>query len=118
MSDVVDGVAHHDEAGEAQAEGEAIPLAGVDAAHAEDVGVDEAAGEEFHPAALLADRTAGAAADEALDVELETGLNEGKVAGTQAHGHFAVEDGGEQGLHEVEQVGDGDRSEEHTSELQ
>src|ERR1039458_7374434 len=108
MADVVDGVAHHDEAREAQAEGEAVPLGGVDAAHAEDVGVDEAAGEEFHPAALLADRTAGTAADEALDVELEAGLDEGKIAGTQTDRHVAVEDGGEQGPHEVEQVGDGD----------
>src|SRR5580658_5370275 len=69
QADIIDGVAHHGQARESQAEGEATPLVRIDTAHAQDFGMHQATGHELHPAALLADGAAGTAANEALDVE-------------------------------------------------
>ena len=57
---------------------------------------------------MLAGGAALAAADQAGDVQLEAGLNEGEEAGTQAHLDVLAEHFGEHRLHEVDQVGDGD----------
>ena len=92
VADVVDAVAHHGQARQAQAEGEAVPLFRVDAAHAQHVGVHQAAAQQLHPAALLADRAAGAAADQALDVQLEARFDEREKAGPQPHRDLALED--------------------------
>src|ERR1035438_355904 len=81
---IVDAVPHHDEARETQAEGETAPLLGIDAAGAQHVGVHQAAGQQFHPAALLADRAAGAAANQALDIQFEARFDERKIARTKA----------------------------------
>ncbi len=45
-----------------------------------------------------------AAADQALDIEFEAGLDERKESRAQPHRHVALEDRGEQRLHEVDQV--------------
>ena len=50
LADVVDAVAHHGQAVDAEAEGEARPLLGVDAARREHVGVDHAAAAQLEPA--------------------------------------------------------------------
>jgi hypothetical protein len=41
------------------------------------------------------------------------GSTNGKVAGPQPHGDFAIEDGAEQRLHEVDEMGDGDVAIDH-----
>ena len=61
VADVLDAVAHHHEAVDAEAEREARPRRGVDAARAQHVRVDEAAAEELDPAGALADGAALAA---------------------------------------------------------
>src|SRR4051812_18017581 len=82
-ADIVDRVPHHDKPGEAQAEGEAVPLGGIDAADAKHAGIHETAWKQFHPAAVLADGTAAATADQTLDIQLEAGLDERKEAGPE-----------------------------------
>ena len=57
---------------------------------------------------MLAGGAALAAADQAGDVQLEAGLNEGEEARTQAHLDVLAEHLAQHGLHEVDQVGDGD----------
>src|ERR1035438_8633316 len=63
--------------------------------------------------ALLAHRAARAAANQALNVQLETRLDEREISRPQPHGYFAVEDGGQQGLPALEQVGDGNVAIDH-----
>src|SRR5579863_2990125 len=94
-ANIVDGVAHHGQAREPQAEGEAAPLIRINTAHVQDVGMHQAAGHQLNPAALLADGAAGATADEALNVELEAGFHERKISGAQADGDFAMKNGAE-----------------------
>ena len=79
-ADIVDCVTHHDQAGEAETEGETVPFGGIDAAFAQDVRIDQTAGQQFHPAAVFADRAASAAADQAADIEFEARLDEGEIA--------------------------------------
>ena len=55
----------------------------------------------------------GAIADQALNIEFETGLDERKIAGTQTHRHIALEDSAQQRLHEVDQVRDRDFAIDH-----
>ena len=45
LANVIDGVTHHNKAGEAEAEGKTAVLFGVDAAETEDVRMDETAGQ-------------------------------------------------------------------------
>ena len=73
-----------------EAESEAAPLVGIDAAHAQNVGMHQAARQQLHPAALLAHRATGAAADQALDIELEARFDEGEIAGPQPHRDLAL----------------------------
>ena len=92
QTDVVDAVAHHGQARQSQAEGEAAPLIRIDAAHPQHIRIHQAARQQFHPAALLADRAAGTAANQALDVQLETGFDERKVSRPKAHRDLAEEE--------------------------
>ena len=64
MADVVDAVAHHHEAGEAEAEGPAFVFAGVDAACFEDVFVHHSGTHEFDPTGFFTNAAAFSATDE------------------------------------------------------
>src|SRR5260370_39490198 len=108
QADIVDAIAHHHQAGEPKAKRKAAPLFGIDAAHAQYVGMHQAAGQQFHPPAPLTHRATGSAADQALDVELEPRFHEPEVSRTQPHHHVALEDRAQQRLHEIDHVGDGD----------
>src|SRR5579863_5005526 len=90
---VVDRVTHHDQAGEAESKRETAPLPGIDAAFEQHVRVDQAARQQFHPAALFANRAAGSATDQAPNIEFEAGLDEREIARTQPHSNFSPEDG-------------------------
>ena len=92
QANIVDAVAHHRQARQAQAEGEAAPFFGIGAAGAQHGRMHQAAGQQLHPAGLFAHRAARAAADQALNIELESGLDEGEKAGAQAHRDVAMED--------------------------
>src|SRR5580704_14271996 len=91
LPDIVDAVTHHRQTRQAQSEGEAVPLFGVDAAHPQDFRVHQAARQQFYPPALLAHRATWAAADEALNIEFKARLDERKISGTQTHRHIAME---------------------------
>ncbi len=80
QADIVDSVAHHRQARQAQAERESVPFVRIDAAHPQHVGMHQAARQQFHPAALFAHRAARAAADQALNIQLEARLDERKIA--------------------------------------
>src|SRR5262245_12998893 len=96
VPDLLDAVAHHRQAVDAEAEREARPLRGVDPARAQDVRVDQAAAEEFHPARPLADRAARSRADEAAQVELERRLGEREERRPQPDLDLLAEDLGQQ----------------------
>jgi hypothetical protein len=100
----VDAVAHHDEAGEAEAEGPALVFFGVDAAGFEDIFVDHAGAHEFDPAAFFADAAAFACAEEAGEIELEAWFDEGEVAWAEAHGDFFFKEAGEEFGHDAFEV--------------
>ena len=74
--DIIDGISHHYQPREAEAERKAVPLLRVDAARTKYVRMHQAAGQKFNPAALLADRAARSAADQAVYVQLEARLDE------------------------------------------
>src|SRR5262245_66472263 len=101
MADVVDCVAHHHQAGQTQAEGEAAPFFGIDAAHPEYVGIHQAARQQLDPAAVLADRAARFTANEALDIEFESGFDDGEVTRPQPYRDVPLEHGGAQRHHDV-----------------
>ena len=105
---VIDAIAHHRQPRQTQTERESAPLVRIDSAHAQHIRMHQATRQQLHPTALLAHRTARSTADQALNVQLEPWFDERKIAGPQTHGHFAVEDRAEQGLHEVDQVRDRD----------
>src|SRR5579884_1201258 len=92
QSYVVDAVAHHGEPRQPQAEGKSVPLLRIDAAHAQHVWMHQAAGQQLHPSALFTYGTPPSAANQALDVELESRLDEGKVSRPQPHCRLAPED--------------------------
>src|SRR6185312_7376345 len=114
-ADIVDRVAHHHEARQAQPEGEAVPFVRIDAAAPEHVWVDEAAGKQLDPSALLAHRAPGPAADQAADIQLEAWLDKWEEAGAQPDGDLAMEDRRQQRLHEVNEIADQDIAIDHHS---
>ena len=75
VADIVNFVTQHYEARQAEPEGEAGPLLGVDTARAQHVGVHHPAGQQFDPGAALA-HAAAVLAEGAARVELEARLNE------------------------------------------
>src|SRR5580704_13571427 len=91
-ADIVDCVTHHYQARQAEAEREAVPFFGIDAAHAEHMRIHQAAWKKLHPAALPAHRASRAAADQTADIELESGLDEREKSGPEPHRHLAPED--------------------------
>src|SRR5688572_28191560 len=100
VADVADAVAEHREAVDAHAEGEARVARGVVAHALEHDRVHHAAAEDLEPARALAHAALGAApaADEALDVHLGAGLDEGEVARAEARLHVGAEEPVEEGL--------------------
>jgi len=91
VADLLDPVTHHREPVDAEAEREARPRRGVDAAGAQHVRVDQAAAEDLDPPRPLADGAARAAADQAAKVELERGLGEGEERRPQPRLDLAAE---------------------------
>src|SRR5690349_8603986 len=79
LPDVVIAVPHHGKPRQPQPECEAIPFIRIDATRAQHIWMHEAARQQFHPPALLAHRAAWAAADQALNVEFKSGLDERKI---------------------------------------
>ena len=108
QADVGDAVAEHRDALDADAEGEAGVRSGSMPQCLEDDGVDHPAAENLDPAGVLADaaaraRAVGLLAEDAADVDLGAGLDEGEVARAKAHRRAgAVEALGERGEHALE----------------
>ena len=106
VTDVGDAVLHHGQTVDAHAKGKAAVALGVDVPGFQDPGVDHAAAAQFDPAGLLAHRATVAGADQALEIQLQTGLDEGEVEGAQAADHFTPEDLAEDGLQHALEVAD------------
>src|SRR5260370_16304370 len=98
LPDVVNRIAHHYQPGQPQAKRESIPLFRIDLAHAQHIGMHQAAGQQFHPSALLTHGAARPAANQALDIELKTWLDEREEARPQPHGDVAMQDRRQQRL--------------------
>ena len=91
VADILDAVLHHRESGQAQTEREAGVLFGVDAALFEHLGVDHAAGAQLQPAGVVAGGAAClTAADQAGDIQLKAGFDEGEKSGAQESPYDAV----------------------------
>src|ERR1043165_9350801 len=86
--DVGDVELEHRNAVDAEAEGEAAPLLGVDADVAQHLRVHHAAAEDLHPAGLRTGAAAGALAEDARHVDFRARLRERKKA--RAHAHLRV----------------------------
>ena len=97
---VGDAVFQHRHAVDAHAEGEALPLLGVEAHGLQHARVHHPAAQDLQPVAALADDqlVLGPAA---ADVDLGRGLGEREVAGAEAHRHVVAL---EVGAHEVDQA--------------
>src|SRR6185437_12246905 len=95
------------EPGQSEAKRKSAPLFRIDAAHAQNVRLYQAARQQLHPPALLANRTAGPVTDQALNIELKARLNERKVTRPQAHANIPFKDAAQQGFHEVDEIRDG-----------
>src|SRR4051812_32722734 len=83
-TDVVDAVFHHGDALRAHAEGEALDALGIVARVAQHERMHHARAEELDRAAALADATARAATDVALDGHVEAGLHEREIITAKA----------------------------------
>jgi hypothetical protein len=106
MTDIVDAVAHHDKAVKPEAECETGPFFRIDVAVPEDIRMHQAAGEEFNPSALFAYAAAFSPAYEAVDVELETGLDKREESRPQADFNVPAKNFPEEFLHYEYKVGD------------
>jgi len=80
VADIVNPVAHHGQPRQAQSEGETVPHFGSMPLMRSTLGCTRPQ-PTVPPNRLLADRAANAAADQALDVELEPGSTNGKKPG-------------------------------------
>ena len=92
VPDIVDGIAHHRQPRQAQAEGKAVPLIWIQPARAQHGRMHQTTWQQLDPAALLAHRTALARANQALNVELESRFNEREEPWPQSHGHIPMKD--------------------------
>src|SRR6185436_11180580 len=97
--DVVDLVFEHGQAIDAHAEGEAADFFGVVVNEAVDGGIDHASAEELDPArafalgaSTAAGACAGAAAEDAGDVEFDARLGEREIAGAEAGFYSGAEE--------------------------
>ena len=108
VADIFDAVAHHGKAGEAETKREAGVFIGVDAAGAQHVRVNHTARAKLNPAGTVAGGAALAAADVAADVKLKARLNEREEARAQANLYVLLKDLRKHGLHEVDEVRNGD----------
>src|SRR5690606_8018750 len=96
---VVDAVAQHGQAFNAQAEGEAGVALGVDADVAQHVRMHHAAAQHLQPAGAAVGLLPG-------DVHLGRGLGEGEVAGAEAHLEIALEEGADELRQRALEVGE------------
>ena len=108
VADVVDVVADHGAAVDAEAEGEARPLLGVDADGLEHVGVDHPAAAQLDPARLRAHPAALALAEDAGDLELGRRLGEREERRPQPGVDVGAEVGVGERLDGAGQVAEGD----------
>src|SRR4051812_15369356 len=92
LPDIVDPVPHHYQSGQPEPKREPTPLFRIDSALPQHVGIDQAARQQFHPAALLAHRATRAAADQTLYVQFEPRLDEREVSRPEPHRDLAPED--------------------------
>ena len=83
-ADVVDAGPHHDQALDAESEGEAAVDVRVVADRAQHIGMDHAGAAHLQPAGVLADAAARAAADRAVDGEIDARLDEGEEVAAEA----------------------------------
>ena len=97
-------VAHLCAAIDAEAEGEAAPLAAVDADGLEHRRVEHPAAAEFDPPAEGAGATSRTATDRAGDLELGRRLGEGEVARAQSRGDVGTEVRAGEGLDDAREV--------------
>ena len=114
MADVADAVFHHRQPGQPEAESETAVLVRVDAAELQNPGMHQAAGNQLDPA-VAAGRTAGAAAEQAVQVEFETRFDEWKKTGPEPDFHVPLEHFAEQRFHHADQVGHGNILVDHQS---
>src|SRR5467141_776974 len=99
QADVVNPVSHHRQARQPESECETAPLFRICSAVAQHRGMHQTARTQFHPTGVLAHRTAFAAADQTLNIQLEARFDERKKSWTQADGQVAIEDRREKRLH-------------------
>ena len=81
---ILDAVAQHGDALQADAKGKAGILVGIDAAHGQHLGVDHAAAQHLNPARALAHAAALAAAGDAGQIDLGARLGKGEEGGAEA----------------------------------
>src|SRR5579871_2770808 len=98
QADIVNRIAHHGQARKAKTKSKSIPLTRIKAGIFNHVRMHQPAWQQLYPSALLANRAAIAAADQALYVQLKARLHEREIAGAQADCNFAAEDRAEQRL--------------------
>src|SRR6266536_754710 len=79
MTNIFDAVLHHHQPLEAAAPGKTGVHSGVDAGHAEHIGVDHAHTEQLDPASVAAHITAFLLAKRATQCQLKAWLGEGKI---------------------------------------
>src|SRR5262245_1680404 len=105
-ADLVDAVADHRDALEAEAEREPLPLLGVDADRGEHVGVDHPAAAQLDPPRVRAHAAALAVAEDAADGELGRRLGVREEVGSEARLHgLVVEELARERLDRAEEVG-------------
>ena len=82
MADVIDSVTHHDKSVESQSEGESRIFRRINPSAFEYVRMYEPARKELNPSGLFAYAASFSAADETVDVQLESGFHERKKSGS------------------------------------
>src|SRR5579884_1969880 len=107
-AEIAHAVFEHGEAVDPAAEGEALPLVGVEPAIGDDARMDHSAAQDLHPALVSADDPP-ALLDRPADIELRGGLGEGEIGRPKAH-HDVVtlEEGFDEGLERPLQVAERD----------
>src|ERR1700680_3527260 len=102
--DIVDPVTHHHQPCQSQAKSETVPLLRIEAAETQHIRIHQAARQQLNPAALLAHRTARPAADDALNIQLESRLDKWKKPWPQPYRDLAAKDLLQQRFHEIQQM--------------
>src|SRR3954447_6227025 len=104
---VLDAVAEHRDPVRAHAEGEPLVALRIEAAVAQHDRVDHARAKDRQPTRPLARGTAGAATDQAADVERDRWLGERVVTRTEARGSGRAEHRSREFVEQTAQMGEG-----------